>query len=119
MVKEIIYTDDGDFRPATLYSIVGATALLVGWFIFSALPVASGQLDSHFVCATEGCGHTQARKLQPGESFPALCPRCDKQSVYPALKCPRCGKPNIHHVMLGRPGPTRCSNCGTEVRHGG
>jgi len=118
VIKNLIYNDDGDFRPGVAYGIMGLSAILVSYFVYSAWAGVEGQLDSSFLCATENCGYADSRKLEIGESFPAACPKCNKQSVYPAHRCPQCGKPHVHHALLGKPGPTKCTKCGTEIRRG-
>jgi hypothetical protein len=119
VIKKLLYNDDGDFRPAVAYTVVGVSALLVGYFVYSAWAGMEGQLESNMLCVTPGCGYADNRKLEPGETFPGLCPKCEKKSVYWAWKCPKCGKPNVPNQQLGKPGTTKCSKCGTEIRRGG
>jgi predicted RNA-binding Zn-ribbon protein involved in translation (DUF1610 family) len=75
-------------------------------------------LKSKFACVTQGCSFEEARPLKVGESMPLQCPRCGKNSLYVSHTCPQCGQPNVMNETRGLTGPTQCSRCGTEIRHG-
>lgn len=119
MIKKLLYNDDEEMRPAVAYTIVAVCCLVIGYFVYHAWAGVDSQLEANLLCITEGCGYADSRQLEVGELFPAECPKCGKKSVFYALKCPKCGKPHVMNEVLGKPGPTKCSKCGTEVRHGG
>lgn len=76
-----------------------------------------GPLHSQFLCASPDCGFQEARSLQMGESFPLACPKCRQNTLYVGHRCPNCSHLNIMNELRDLPGPTQCSQCGTEIRH--
>lgn len=69
-------------------------------------------------CVTTQCAETETRPMVLGESIPAHCAVCGKESMYPSFKCPSCGTRNVLKQTLGQEGPSVCSKCGGELDYG-
>lgn len=91
---------------------------LSGYVVWHAW--AKGQpeaLKSTFACVTQGCGFQEVRGMSIGESLPLQCPKCGQKTLFVSNACPRCGTPNVMNEVQGLAGPTKCSQCGAEIRH--
>jgi hypothetical protein len=93
-----------------------AAAGIAGYFAWGALRQPP-PVKSVMVCITPACGFTEARLLQVGETFPARCPKCSKQSVYAGCRCPKCREATVWNENRGMAGPTKCPKCGTVIPH--
>ena len=118
MFKKLLYNEDEEVRPGVVYGLIGLAFVVGGYFVY-VYWTTGGQVEAHMLCITPNCGYASERKLEKGEPFPGLCPKCGKQSVYYALTCPKCGKPHVLNESRGLRGPTKCTQCGTEIRHAG
>jgi predicted RNA-binding Zn-ribbon protein involved in translation (DUF1610 family) len=98
--------------------IIAAVIAVGGLIVYKVWKSDSRPLERAMMCATEGCGHTREQRPQLGESMPARCPKCEKDSLYPSRNCPQCGEAFILNEYRGLKPPTRCPKCGKEMWHG-
>lgn len=117
MIQRYLYNEEGELRPTIARALRCAIVFAVGYFVYSAWAGSGDQLATNLMCATPGCGYVDSRTLKVGDQVPAICPRCDKRSVYQSLKCVKCAKPLLFNELKGLTGPTRCGSCGTEMSH--
>jgi hypothetical protein len=119
VLKKIFYNDEERFRPAIGYSLAIVAVCVAGYLLYANRSGTVRPVEASLKCATPGCSYTDSRKLEYGEAIPSACPKCGKNSVYPAQACPKCGTPNVLNSYLKIKGPTKCSKCGAELRYGG
>lgn len=92
---------------------------VTGYMVWDAMAKQDTQLvKAELMCSIPECGFSEVRPLKLGETLPAQCPKCGKQSMYTSMACPNCKTPNVLLQDQGLPGPTKCSRCGTELKYG-
>lgn len=105
-----------------LWIVILAGVLVVGAAVYlvrgARNPEAPAGMKTNFLCVSEGCGFQESRALKSGETMPLRCPKCGKNSLYVSQTCPQCGQANVMNELRGLSGPSRCTQCGTEIRHG-
>ena len=111
--------NSGGVPSAFRWVLVVVGALAVGGAVYYAW-TRSGDppLTASLICVTDGCGYTDSRSLEIGETLPGKCPKCGKDSVFSAFLCPKCKTPNVMNADRGLPGATKCSKCQSEIHHG-
>jgi len=117
MIGRMLYRD-GQLRPAVAYGIICAVVAVAGYMVYTAWAGSGSSRPVAMMCMTPDCGYTRSERLQVGETFPAPCPRCGKNSLVPAFVCKECGTVNVWNEDRGLSPPTRCTKCGREVYHG-
>src|SRR5437899_3000145 len=108
--------NNGGGKPWVTYGVVAVVLLVGGYFVRAAWHKGDKPEDAKLLCVE--CGYTSSRTLEIGEASPIKCPKCGKQSLYPAIKCPKCGAPNVWNADRGIPGVTKCKKCGAEIHRG-
>ena len=112
----LLSDDNGGVKPWVTYGVVAVVILVGGYFVHAAWVKADRPADAKLLCVE--CGYSTIRELEIGEAPPLKCPKCGKQSVYPAIKCPKCGTPNVWNADRGLKGVTKCTKCGAEIYRG-
>ncbi len=108
--------DDGGVKPWVTYAIIGIAIFAGGYFVYGAWRKSGSPTNVNLMCYS--CEYVSDRELTIGETFPAKCPKCDKDTFVPAFRCPQCQTPNVWNEDRGLKPPTKCRKCGAESRHG-
>ena len=115
-VRDWLISNNQAARNWLTRTCIVVVILSCGYMVYAALRTDVASRSIAMMCPA--CGYTDEHSLSLGDTIPMTCPRCGKQTLYPAFRCKTCGAINIWNEYLGKQPPTFCVECNQKHVHG-